>query len=460
MPKLTFHGAARTVTGSRFLLEGRGFRLLVDCGLFQGPAEIRNRNREPFPVDPPSLDAVLLTHAHVDHSGFLPRLRRDGFTGPVFCSPPTAALAGLLLPDSARLQEEDTRFRRKNRFEEELEPLYSEADAKEVLKQFVTVRFGVWEEIRPGLRIRLHRAGHILGAAFIEVAFKSGGARHQVVFSGDLGRYDVPILVDPEPLPGCDLLVLESTYGNRLHDPEGSRETLARSLQAALRRNGIVLIPAFAVGRAQEVLYELSVLMDEKRIPELPVFVDSPMARSATHFYRQFRSEHDLDLEALEESGRNPFERRNVRFVKAREDSKALNRESGPAIILSASGMASGGRILHHLRRRLSDPSCSVLFVGYQAMGTLGRQLVEGSPSVSIFGEEIGVEAHVSQISSFSAHADLGDLMRWTASGETPPSAVALVHGEPEAQDALSEKLASERGWVVAVPNHGDSIDL
>jgi metallo-beta-lactamase family protein len=463
MPKLTFLGATRTVTGSRFLLELRGFRLLVDCGLFQGPPEIRKKNREPMPVEASAIDAILLTHAHVDHTGYIPRLVRDGFGGPIFASPPTAALLGLLLPDSAHLQEEEARFANKKGLgvDEPIEPLYGINDAKAALRQLVSIRFGIWEELHPGVRVRLHRAGHILGAAFVEVRFRiSKGGHRTIVFSGDVGRYDVPILHDPEPLPATDLLVLESTYGNRLHGPELPREALEREVKAAMARGGAILIPAFAVGRVQDVLYDLAILMDEKRLPEWPVYVDSPMARSATQFYRQFHSEHDLDLTTLEEAGRNPFERRNLHFVRAQEESKDLNDRSGEAIVVSASGMASGGRILHHLRNRLSDPKATVLFVGYQAIGTRGRALVEGARSVEIFGAEIPVEAKIVQIPAFSAHADADGLLRWSGTAPSPPEGVALVHGELDAQEALRDRLATELGWVSHIPEFGDSIDL
>jgi len=463
MPKLTFYGATKTVTGSRFLFELRGCRLLIDCGLFQGPREIRDRNWESFPAEPPAIDAVLLTHAHIDHTGYLPRLSKDGFAGPIYASPPTTALCGLLLPDSGHLQEEEAKFANKKGFSSHSPalPLYTAAEAKQVLRRFVNLRFDQWEELRPGVQVRYHRAGHILGAAFIELRFKAAGGTHRtVVFSGDLGRSRIPILRDPDPLPACDILILESTYGDRLHGGDSPRDALANLVTQAASRGGMVVIPAFAVGRVQEVLYHLSQLMDEKRIPAWPVFVDSPMASSATHFYQQFGTEHDLEFEDLVRGGKNPFERENIHFVRTSEESKAINRISGEAIVVAASGMASGGRVLHHLRHRLPDPRSTILFVGYQAHGTRGRDLIEGAKSVELFGEEVPVLARIEQITAFSAHADADDLLRWTGTAETPPSGVALVHGELAAQEALRDRLEKERGWVSLIPDFGQSIDL
>lgn len=460
--RLGFFGAARTVTGSKTLVSAAGHRLLVDCGLFQGAFETHQRNWEPLPFDPRGLDAVVFTHAHIDHSGFFPRLVREGFDGEALASAPTRALLGVLLPDAGRLQEEEARYGNAHgvsRHSPAL-PLFTEAEARAAVERVSAAPFGAPRELRSGLTLTLRRAGHILGAAFLELQERTGDAERTVVFSGDLGRRAVPILVDPEPLPECGLLVLESTYGDRLHDGEQPRERLAREVKEAVSRGGILLVPAFAVGRTQELLYHLHGLLEERAIPEVPVVIDSPMAASVVDLYLRFRSEHDAEMLHLEENGERPLESRFFRVTKTREESKKLNEARGPMIVISASGMANGGRVQHHLLHRLSDPSTTVLFVGYQAEGTTGRKLLEGAAEIPLLGETVGVKAAIRQITSFSAHADADELLAWVKSAPRPPRRIALNHGEPPALEALAARLRAETGAEVVIPSLGDEVTL
>ncbi|HWQ35287.1 MAG TPA: MBL fold metallo-hydrolase [Blastocatellia bacterium] len=463
MATIQFIGAAGTVTGSKFVLEAAGSRVMVDCGLFQGLKELRLRNWEPLPVSPASLNAVILTHAHIDHSGYLPRLVRDGFHGPVYATTGTADLLSVMLPDSARLQEEDADYANRHHFSKHHPalPLYNEADARRALKLVRGVAYK--EEIRLGkfLRASFVPAGHILGSGFVQVEVSEPDAPNfTILFSGDLGRYDEPILHDPTPVPEADYLLVESTYGNRLHDKTDPKDRLAEIVNETAERGGRVIIPAFAIGRTQLLLYYLRELEDEGRIPVLPVIVDSPMAASATRFYARHKEDHDLEMQRLSEGGRNALTTRNFQLVSGRSNSKALNALTGPAIIISASGMATGGRVLHHLERSLPDPASTVVLVGYQAEGTRGRRLQNGEREIRIHGEMIPVRAKIEVMGSLSAHADANEIMRWLREFKRPPKLTFIVHGEPEGSAALRERITNELGWQVMIPAYQETVEL
>ena len=461
--KLSVLGAGRCVTGSKYLLEWKKFAAMIDCGLFQGPAENRRRNWRRLPFPPKHIGAVVLTHAHIDHSGWLPRLVRQGFKGPVYCTPPTRDLLRVLLPDAAHIQEEEARYANEKGYSkhEPALPLFRAADARAALKLLEPVPFDVWHELHPGIRFRLHRQGHILGAAAVELETKvSGGDRKTVYFSGDVGRYGVPILKEPEPYPGSDVLLLESTYGDRFHGNGDPRAALCDTIRAALERGGIILIPAFAIDRTQELLYLLHELVVDGDLPEIPTYLDSPMGIEATAVYSRALAEHDIEMRQLLADQTNPIFPSNLQVTPTSAESRKLNALKGPAIIISASGMATGGRILHHLKLRLPDPRNTVIFVGYQAEGTKGRRLVEGEPEVKIHGEWIPVKANVTQVSGLSAHADAGELLLWLSRRERDPEAVYLVHGEYHAQQALAERLEAEFGWKPSIPELGETVTI
>lgn len=462
MTTLAFLGAAGTVTGSRYLLEVHGRRVLVDAGMFQGRKDLRERNWAPFPVEPSSLDAVILTHAHIDHTGFLPRLVREGFRGPTYVTPPTARLLPFLLNDAAHLQEEEARYANKvgsTRHTPAL-PLFTVADAQQALKTLRPQPFGSAVELHPGLQLTYHRQGHILGAGSVTLRFKSEGGRSTLVFSGDVGRYAVPILRAPEPYSGSTYLVIESTYGNRFHDGGDPAEQLAEVIRETQERRGILLIPAFAIDRTQEVLFYLNQLLVEGAIAPLPIFLDSPMAREATAAYRQCAREHDAEMQEMRREGIDPLSPPGLTVIGTREESQRLNHLRGPAIVISASGMATGGRILHHLRHRVGAPENTVLFVGFQAEGTRGRRILDGEKEVKIFGEMVPVRAQVRSISSLSAHADADELTIWAASAPEPPRRAFVTHGEPEASRALAERLSTRLGWECHIPSLGESVEL
>ncbi|MHB1048186.1 MAG: MBL fold metallo-hydrolase RNA specificity domain-containing protein [Thermoanaerobaculia bacterium] len=461
--QIGFHGAARTVTGSKYLLTLDHYRLLVDCGLFQGGFEMHQRNWKGLPFDASSVDDVLFTHAHIDHTGYFPRLAADGFSGRAFATPPTKALLGVLLPDSGGLQEEEARWANKKGYSrhQPARPLYTEEDANRSLALLHKLEFERETPLHEHLKVTLHRAGHILGAAFAEIRYRD---RHDswktVVFSGDMGRRGVPILQDPAPLPACDVLVCESTYGDRLHEATDPKEQLRRELEEAFRRGGVTVIPAFAVGRTQEILYHLFELFEEKRLPKVPVFVDSPMANSVVELYCRYESEHDVEMNALEEASGSPLRTPYFTVVRKREDSKKLNAHPGPAVVISASGMATGGRVLHHLYHRLPDARNTVLFVGYQAEGSLGRRLLEGETDVVVMGDGLTVKAAIRKIPALSAHADADELIAWMKTAPAPPKTLFLTHGEPAAQDTFAARIRSELGWNVRVPEPDDVAEV
>ncbi len=459
MATITFYGAAGTVTGSRFLLEHEGSRVLVDCGLFQGRKELRERNWAPWPFDPKIVDAVVLTHAHIDHTGGLPRFVREGYRGPVYSTGGTKDLCGIMLPDSARIQEEEARYANKRGYSKHRPalPLYEEQDAYAALRLFETFGYDKARPVAKGITVRFSRAGHILGSAIC--TFELAGTNQRVVFTGDLGRYNAPILKDPEAVDRATTLVAESTYGDREHgdhDPEGSLATIVND---TVKRGGMLVVPAFAVGRTQDILYHLGVLERAKRIPQLPIFVDSPMACDATPLYLAHSHEHDFEMRSIIDEGHEPLRTAGTRFVTAAKESKTINGVRGPGIIVSASGMATGGRVLHHLKHRLPEERNTVLFVGYQSEGTRGRRLLGGEKQVKILGELVDVRAKIANISGFSAHADWHEMLRWMEGFTTPPKQTLLVHGEDSALEALRQRVAA-KGWPVAVPRHLEQVQL
>jgi metallo-beta-lactamase family protein len=463
MASLQFLGASGTVTGSKFLLDVGGSRALIDCGLFQGLKELRLRNWEQLPVNPASITWVLLTHAHIDHTGYLPRLVRDGFKGPVYATSPTADLLKLLLPDSARLQEEDAEYANRKGFSRHSPalPLYTEQDANAALKLLQKVSYQQDVRLNKFLAARFIPAGHILGSSFVEVQITEQDRDPvKVVFSGDLGRYDEPILNDPAPETDADYLLIESTYGDRLHDHTNPKDRLAEIINETAARGGKIIIPAFAVGRTQSLVYFVRELEDEGRIPVLPVAVDSPMGAEATRLYSKHREDHDFDMTRLENLNRNPLATRNFSLVQGRNGSKALKDQQGSAIIISASGMATGGRVVHHLAQWLPDRASSVIFVGYQAVGTRGRRLQDGEKQIKIHGELVPVNAHIESIGSLSAHADCGEIMRWLGGFKRPPRKTFVVHGEAGSAIALRDRIVKEWGWDVVIPTYKEIVQL
>ena len=455
---LTFLGAAGTVTGSKHLLESGPTRLLLDCGLFQGLKELRLRNWAPCPVPAASIGGVLLSHAHIDHSGALPRLGGEGFRGPIYCTPGTADLLKIMLPDAAHLQEEEARFANLHRTSKHQPalPLFTTADADRVLTQVRPVGFNETFSPAQGVSARFINSGHILGAGLVEVSVDG----RTLVFSGDLGRYGVPIMRDPDPVPAADVLLVESTYGNRLHAADDKRDRLVSGVQRAVQKKGWLLIPAFAVGRSQEILYDLRGLEDARRIPSLPVYLDSPMADKATVIYAGHREEHDQDLKRVEASGTRPFAPKHLRICKTPDDSKRLNDTDGPGIIIAGSGMATGGRILHHFVRRLPDERTTVLFVGYQAAGTRGRLLRDGAREMRMLGQVVPVRAAIMASDAYSAHADQGEILRWLHGFTRPPQTTYIVHGEPDAAAALQALIVSKLKWRAVVAQDGQRVDL
>lgn len=459
MPSIAFHGAARTVTGSRHLLTLGSKNVLIDCGLFQGPRELREKNWDPFPIESAQIDAVILTHAHTDHIGYLPRLVAGGYSGPVYATHGTAGISRISLPDSARLQEEEARFHNKNRTSRHSPalPLYTERDAFETLRRMRPLRYGAWQDLPGRAKFRFLPAGHILGSAFAEIYFESG---ERILMSGDLGRKNTPIIRDPEVVDFAEYLVLESTYGDRLHGDQNAQDELERILTQAYHDGSCVLVPSFAIGRTQELLYHLSVLQAKGRIPRIPLFVDSPMATSATLLYDHTREDHDVDMKDLAEGGSSPLHPEHLEFVRDKSQSKALNVRQGPMVIISGSGMLNGGRIVHHLKQRLDDPSTVLLFTGYQGVGTLGREILDGADVVEIHRAEIPVRARIERLTSLSAHADQGEILDWIGNFKTAPKRTFLVHGEPGPQKALRDKIAERFGWDVEIPEQGESFEL
>ena len=453
-PSLTFLGAVGTVTGSRFLLESDGTRVLVDAGLYQGLAIHRRRNWEPFPVDPRTLDHVVLTHAHLDHTGYLPRLVKDGFAGRVTCTRTTAELATIVLRDSAHLQQEDARYANTAGFSTHRPalPLYDDRDVERALALLDPVKLGTDLALAPGVGVRLARAGHILGSATLDVRL---GESH-ACFSGDLGRPHHPLLRPPEDPPAVDTLVVESTYGDRVH-PAPDPDELADAICRTVERGGSVLVPAFAVDRTELVLLELRRLMGERRIPEVPVFVDSPMALAALEVYRRAAARGAPELRKEARALMADLDV-GVQGVHDPQGSMRLNRPGRPSIVISASGMASGGRVLHHLAHQLPDRRNTVLLTGYQADGTRGRQLAEGARQVKIHGRYVPVRAEVVALTGFSVHADAHEALEWLGRAPRPPRTAYVVHGEPAAAAALAREISVQLGWTAVAPSYGERV--
>jgi len=460
-PTVQFLGAAGTVTGSAHLVRAGGHTVLLDCGLFQGLKELRLRNWREFPFDPAGIDAVVLSHAHVDHTGRLPLLIRQGFRGPVYCTAATRGLVEIMLPDAAHLQEEEAERANRRGYSKHHPalPLYTIGDAEAVMPLLAPRPYGTTFPVASGVHARFRRVGHILGAASIELEL-GGGSPVRVAFSGDLGRYQRPILRDPEPVPAADVLLCESTYGDRVHAAAAdAEEDLARIVRDGAARGGAILVPAFALGRTQELLWLLQDLENAKRVPSLPVYVDSPLAIEVTDLYGRHPEDHDTEMRERMRDNGNDWHGKRVRLVHSPAESKALNRVRGPIVIISASGMATGGRILHHLTQRLPDPNTTVVLVGFQAAGTRGRALKEGAMALRIFGQQVPVRAAVESIDALSAHAGQDEILRWLDGFERPPRATYLVHGEPPAAQAL-ERLVRARGWTVRAAQDGETVAL
>ena len=440
MPLMTSFGGAGTVTGSKHLVEHDGLRLLVDCGLFQGPRRLRELNWQPLPIDPRSIDAVVLTHAHLDHCGYLPRLVKEGFGGAILATAATIDLAKLILLDSAHLQERDAEFANRKGFSRHSPalPLYRREDVERTFDRFRPIRVHEVAELPGGARLLLRRAGHILGAATAEISI--GG--RTIVFSGDIGRYDDAVMPDPEPVKSADVVVVESTYGNRVHDRVDPAAALGEVIERTARRGGTVVIPAFAVGRVQSLLYYLWTLKAAGRLRMLPVYVDSPMAINATDILCSHPSDHKLSGEDCSASCGI------ATYVRETEDSKALSADRLPKVIISASGMATGGRVLHHIKAFGGDARNTILFSGFQAAGTRGRDMINGAREVKIHGDWIPVRAEVADLPMLSAHADSNELLRWLGGFEAPPDKALVVHGESGAAEALRERIERELGWV------------
>lgn len=449
---LRFLGGVGTVTGSKYLLQADQGRVLVDCGLFQGLKQLRLRNWASLPVPPQSINAIVLTHAHLDHSGYLPAIVRDGYAGEIHCSSATEDLCGILLPDSGHLQEMDAEFANRRGFSKHKPalPLYTQTDSHRSLERFASMAFDADRELIAGARLRLRRAGHILGAAIVDLTWQGVS----LVFSGDLGRYDDPMMVDPSPVRRADYLVVESTYGNRQHDRRDPEEALAEIVSQTVSHGGTVVIPAFAVGRAQSILFHLERLKSGGRLGDVPIFLDSPMAIDASEMLCRHLDDHRLSKEQCARACGVAHYVRNV------DESKALTTNPVPKIIISASGMATGGRVLHHLKRYAPEPKNTILFVGFQAAATRGAAMLSGIESVKIHGEYVPVRARVENLSMLSAHADANEILRWLRGFEQAPRMTFITHGEPTASDALRHRIEEELGWRCTVPEHLQKVDL
>lgn len=458
--KVRFLGGAGSVTGSKYLISANGFTFLFDCGLFQGLKELRLRNWDEFPADPKSIDAIVISHAHIDHSGFLPKLVRDGYSGPIYCTPPTAELMELLLLDSAKLQEEEAAFARKKGYSKHQDPkaLYTVEDAKTTFPLFKTVDLDKKFSLHEGIDVVFREAGHLLGSAITEIDFTGERMTKRVVFSGDLGRYNQPILRNPAEVKKADILFIESTYGdtdNPAVDPEAELE---RIVNEAFDRGGVLLIPAFAVGRTQSLLYYLRKMMAEDRIPDVPVYVDSPMAISATYLFYKYPKYHKLEVSTKDLA--RDVETNMLVFVKTGEHSKTLNNIKSRAIIISASGMMTGGRILHHMYNRLPNAQDTILISGYQAEGTRGRDLMDGAQTIKIYGEEVPVRCRVEHMTSLSGHADRAELFQWMSNITDSPKLTLCVHGEGEKIQRYARAIHDRLGWKVIVPQYLESVEL
>ncbi|MFQ5795013.1 MAG: MBL fold metallo-hydrolase RNA specificity domain-containing protein [Candidatus Bipolaricaulia bacterium] len=460
--RLTFLGAARTVTGSKHWLSIGAKNYLIDCGIFQGPPELEQLNWDRLPIDPTQLDAVVLTHAHIDHSGYLPKLINAGFAGPVYASEATRALLALLLPNSGYLQEEQASYANKkgySRYKPAL-PLYTYDQAVRSLESLRPVKLEQPVAIDEQLTVTMRPAGHVLGSAILECDVSVGTQQLKLVFSGDLGGYDQEVMRSPASVARADYLIVESTYGDREHPREPLEDQLAAVVTATVERSGALLIPSFAVGRTQQVLYYLRKLQDQKRIPDLPVYLDSPMAIDAAAIYCRFGDEHNLNVNLLMDEKECPLRCHQTHFARTVHESKWLNDAPGPMIIISASGMCNGGRVVHHLKHRLPDPKNTVLFVGYQAQGTRGRALVDGTNEIKIHGIPVPVRAQIASIDGLSAHGDYHELLRWLSGFETAPRQTFIVHGDPQAARAFQKRIREQLNWKTHLPRYSETVAL
>ena len=450
--RMTFLGAAGTVTGSKYLLEHGDRHVLIDCGLFQGYKQLRLHNWDPFQLPVSSLDAIVLTHAHLDHSGYLPVLVRNGYRGPVYATPATCELVSILLLDSGRLQEEEAEFANRHGYSKHTPalPLYTEKDAERALKLLRPVELHHRVDILPGLGILLRGAGHILGAATVEVT--ADGIT--LLCSGDLGRPEDPLMFAPEPVEQADYLLVESTYGDRKHPQESPQAQLAEVITRTTLRHGITLVPSFAVGRAQLLMYHLYQLKQQHAIPDLPIYLNSPMATDVTHLYQRFGSEHRLSAKDCE--GMCSV----AHFVRTTRESIELDQQRTPAVIIAASGMATGGRVIHHLKALAPNPINTLLIPGFQAGGTRGAHIIAGAPSVRIHGKDVPIRAEVVPMETLSAHADADEIMQWLRGFKRPPKHTFVVHGEPNASDVLRHRISLELGWSVSVPEYRENVEL
>jgi metallo-beta-lactamase family protein len=463
MAKLTFLGAAGCVTGSRYLVEAAGKKLLLDCGLFQGTDDLKDRNWNPLPVDPKRIDYLVLTHAHLDHTGWLPVLVRDGYSKAIFANPATIDLTGLLLKDSGHLQEEETEDAQKKKWSKHAQPraLYTTDDIDPVLRLLKPMPRTGGFDVSPEFHIESYDAGHILGSSSLELTITENGKKSVVVFSGDIGRYDQPILNDPKTpsTKQIDLLLCESTYGDRDHEAGDPLQLLGDIVNRVIKRGGSIVIPAFAIGRTQTFMYYLRELENLQRIPKIPVYVDSPMALSATDLYLKYKDDHDAQF-VRDEQGGDPLNVHEFHLARSVEDSKQINNVKTPCIIVSASGMVTGGRVLHHLANRLGDARNCVILGGFQAEGTRGRALEEGAKTLNLFGKPVPVMAEIMVMGQFSAHAGRSELLRWLTALQVPPKQIYLTHGEPAAAQSLQQAIVQNFKWNAAVARYLDTVNI
>ena len=462
--KIEFVGGAKSVTGSCYLIKDDDLRIMVDCGMFQGKRELRDRNSMTLRKNPEDIDLLLLTHAHIDHSGLIPKIVKNGFKGSIYCTKATADLCSIMLPDSAHIQEMDSKWinkKNKKLGRAEVEPLYSIEDAEKAIDCFKPVEYGEVVQIHPRVKVRFRDAGHILGSSIIEVWIYTEKKELKIVFSGDLGPKDQAIIRNPEIIDEADILFIESTYGNRLHKSrEDTYTEFKEIILNSFNQKGNIIIPAFAIERTQEIIYTLARLIQNKEIPAIPVYIDSPLAISATEIFRKNRSCFDDKTWKILESGKSPLDFKSLQFTRKTEESKWLNEKARGSIIISASGMCTAGRIKHHLQHNLYKMNSSVIFVGYQAEGTLGRRLIEGAKQVKLYGKDVAVKATIHTLGGFSAHADMNGILDWISNIKNPNLKVFVVHGEEESSIGLSEKISSEFGYEAIVPEWRQIIDL
>lgn len=462
MAVITFWGGVETVTGSRFVLQTDENKYLIDCGLFQGRKKNRLRNWEPFPVKPSEINKVFLTHAHIDHSGYLPRFCREGFNGKIHSTHASADLCQIMLADSAHLQEEDARWANKRGFSKHKKalPLYTAADAQNTISFFDPRHYGEDLFIEENVRVKFRNAGHILGSSFVDIKRVNGPQSKKILFSGDFGRPFQALLPDPDQVYNVDYLIVESTYGNRLHEDEDTAAELIRVIHESVKRRGVLIIPAFSVGRTQALLYTIRELEEQNKIPHLPIYVDSPMAINATKVFDRRINDFNLTARKMHLRGKKIFQPAHLKLCQSVNDSKAINEVKEKAIIISASGMVTGGRILHHLAARLPYREHTVLFIGYQAQGTRGHAILNKKPAVKIHGREVPIKAKIENISGFSGHGDYQEILAWLMAFNKAPQTTFIVHGDPEAAQGMAQKIQDLLGWKTVIPKYGESFNL